>query len=86
MSGSMRTRLQEAMAQLDGKYRAALKDSLMQDAFDELWPAWSGEMGAMINSEVLSSLDLLLLTAAVDNRRLLMELRARLEEPGRGDS
>ncbi|OGD53443.1 hypothetical protein A3K81_04900 [Candidatus Bathyarchaeota archaeon RBG_13_60_20] len=85
MSGSMRTRLQEAMAQLDGKYRAALKDSLMQDAFDELWPAWSVEMGAMINSEVLSSLDLLLLTAAVDNRRLLMELRARLEEPGRGD-
>ena len=85
MNGSMRTRLQEAMAQLDGKYRAALKDSLMQDAFDELWPAWSVEMGAMINSEVLSSLDLLLLTAAVDNRRLLMELRARLEEPGRGD-
>ncbi|OGD45920.1 hypothetical protein A3K69_04420 [Candidatus Bathyarchaeota archaeon RBG_16_57_9] len=85
MSGSMRTRLQEAMAQLDGKYRAALKDSLMQDAFDELWPAWSVEMGAMINSEVLSSLDLLLLTAAVDNRRLLMELRARLEERGRGD-
>jgi len=85
MNGSMRSRLQDAMAQLDSKYRAALKDDLMQEAFGDLWDAWSSEMGAMINSEVLSSLDLLLLTAAVDNRRRLMELAGRLEELERED-
>ena len=85
MNGSMRSRLQDAMAQLDSKYRAALKDDLMQEAFGDLWDAWSSEMGAMINSEVLSSLDLLLLTAAVDNRRRLMELERRLEGLERED-
>jgi hypothetical protein len=85
MDGSMRSRLQDAMAQLDSKYRAALKDDAMQEAFGDLWAAWSGEMGAMINSEVLSSLDLLLLTAAVDNRRRIMALERRLGGPGRED-
>jgi len=85
MNGSMRTRLQESMAQLDSKYRAALKDDAMQAAFESLWEAWSAEMGAMINSEILSTLDLLLLTAAVDNRRQIMELRRRLEELRRED-
>ena len=85
MNGSMRSRLQDAMGQLDSKYRAALKDGLMQEAFGDLWGAWSSEMGAMINSEVLSSLDLLLLTAAVDNRRRLMELERRLEGLERED-
>jgi hypothetical protein len=85
MNGSMRSRLQDAMAQLDSKYRAALKDDRMQEAFGDLWGVWSSEMGAMINSEVLSSLDLLLLTAAVDNRRRLMELASRLEELERED-
>jgi len=72
---SMRGRLQEAMRNLRKRYRAALKDGEMQGAFDELWPAWSGEQGAMIYAEVLSALDLLLLTAAVDNRREIEELR-----------
>jgi hypothetical protein len=85
MKGSMRTRLQESMAQLDSKYRAALKDDAMQAAFESLWEAWSREMGAMIHSEVLSTLDLLLLTAALDNRRQLEELRRRLEELNRED-
>ena len=53
----------------------ALKDDEMQRAFDELWPAWSTEQGEMIYTEVLSSLDLLLLTAVVDNRREIEALR-----------
>jgi hypothetical protein len=57
------------MVKLRKRYRGALKNDEMQRAFDELWPAWSTEQGAMIYAEVLSSLDLLLLTAAVDNRR-----------------
>jgi hypothetical protein len=76
---SMRGRLQDAMVHLKKKYRAALKDDEMQRAFDELWPSWSSEQGAMIFAEVLSALDLLLLTAAVDNRREIEALRAELE-------
>jgi hypothetical protein len=71
----MRGRLQDTMVRLRGRYRAALKDDSLQRAFDELWPAWSSEQGAMIYAEVLSALDLLLLTAAVDNRRQIEELR-----------
>ena len=72
---SMRGRLQDSMVKLRKRYRGALKDDEMQRAFDELWPAWSTEQGAMIYAEVLSSLDLLLLTAAVDNRREIETLR-----------
>ena len=76
---SMRGRLQDAMVHLRKKYRAALKDDEMQRAFDELWPSWSSEQGAMVFAEVLSALDLLLLTAAVDNRREIEALRGELE-------
>ena len=80
MRDSMRVRLQDTMAQLKARYRAALKDGEMQRAFDELWPAWSSEEGAMIYAEVMSALDLLLLTAAVDNRREIEGLRRANEE------
>jgi hypothetical protein len=63
------------MIKLRKRYKAALKDTDMQKAFDELWPAWSTEQGAMIYAEVLSSIDLLLLTATVDNRREINRLR-----------
>jgi hypothetical protein len=76
----MRVRLQDAMTQLRRSYREALKDDEMQRAFDGLWPAWSGEQAAMIYAGVLSALDLLLLTAAVDNRREIEELRRKVEE------
>ena len=76
---SMRGRLQDAMVHLKKKYRAALKDDEMQEAFDEFWSSWSSEQGAMIFAEVLSALDLLLLTAAVDNRREIEALRGELE-------
>jgi hypothetical protein len=41
----------------------------LQDAFDQLWPTWANEQAAMIHTHVLSPLDLLTLTATVDNRR-----------------
>ena len=81
MKGSMRTRLQGTMAQLKARYREALKDEARQAAFDELWPVWSSEMGAMIYSEVLSTLDLLLLTAE-DNRRGIEEIKRILGSGG----
>ena len=79
MRDSMRVRLQDTMAQLKARYRAALKDGEMQRSFDEFWPAWSSEQGAMIYAEVMSALDLLLLTAAVDNRREIERLWREVE-------
>ena len=77
---STRMRLQEQMRQLRDRYRAALKDEGMKAAFDGLWDAWSSEQGAMIYSDVLSALDLLTLTATVDNRREIESLRALNQE------
>jgi hypothetical protein len=37
-------------------------------------------MAAMIYAEVLSALDLLILTATVDNRREIMKIQRRLRE------
>jgi hypothetical protein len=71
------------MVKLRKRYRGALKDDEMQRAFDEFWPTWSTEQGAMIYAEVLSSLDLLLLTAAVDNRREIEALRRENDEARR---
>jgi hypothetical protein len=70
----MRVRLQEAMEKLRHRYRAALKDEAMQKAFDTIWPAWAEEQGAMIYSEILSALDLLILTSTVDNRKEIEKL------------
>jgi len=77
---STRMRLQEQMRQLRDRYRSALKDEKMKTAFDCLWDSWSSEQGAMIYSDVLSALDLLTLTATVDNRRQIESLRALNQE------
>ncbi len=77
--GSMRTRLQDKMMMLRKTFREALKEDELQEAFDELWPTWANEQAAMIFTEVLSSLDLLVLTATVDNRREIMKLKQTLD-------
>jgi hypothetical protein len=74
----MRTRIQDQMMHLKDRYRAALKENEFQEAFDELWPAWSSEMAAMIYAEVLSVMDLLLLTSVMDNRREIKKLKDEL--------
>ena len=65
------------MKMLRKTYRAALKENDLQEAFDALWPTWSCEMAAMIYAEVLSALDLILLTSVVDNRREIMKLKEK---------
>ena len=77
---SMRTRIQDQMKNLRDRYRAALKENELQDAFDELWPAWSNEMAAMIYAEVLSVLDLLLLTSVIDNRSEIRKMKEKIEQ------
>jgi hypothetical protein len=76
----MRTRLQDKMMMLRKTFREALKEDELQEAFDELWPAWANEQAAMIFTEVLSALDLLVLTAAVDNRREIMKIKEIITE------
>ena len=67
------------MMMLRKTFREALKEDELQEAFDELWPTWANEMAAMIFTEVLSALDLLVLTAVVDNRRKIMKLKQALD-------
>ena len=75
----MRTRLQDKMLMLRKTFREALKEDELQEAFDELWPTWANEQAAMIFTEVLSALDVLVLTATVDNRREIMKLKQTLD-------
>lgn len=82
-----RIAFQEELSNLKRSFREALLDSGRREAFDSLSKAWSGEMGAMSYAKVPSALDVMLLAAAVDNRKLINELqeenvkiRSRLEK------
>ncbi|MGC8849530.1 MAG: hypothetical protein ACP5QI_03560, partial [Candidatus Bathyarchaeia archaeon] len=77
---SFRTLFQGEMEKLRRTYRDALMDPECRRAFESLVEAWSRELGAMSNSETLMVLEAMLLTAAVDNRRILMELLRDLED------
>ena len=79
---SVRRRLQKEMVRLKRSYREALKDEARQKAFDEIWDAWASEMAAMINSSIPTTLDGLLLTAVVDNRRAMEEIRQEMVKRG----
>jgi len=76
---SMRGRLQDQMRHLRSGYREALKENLMQTAFDDIWLDWNTEQGAMIYAQVVSALDLLNLTGVLANRREITDLRQRIE-------
>lgn len=78
--GSMRTRLQEKMKMLRKTYRQALKANELQDALDQLYPTWANEQAAMIHTQIPSPLDLLTLTATVDNRREIIKLQRALKD------
>jgi RecA/RadA recombinase len=82
-----RSLLQEEIDNLKRTYREALMDAKRREAFDSLVHTWSGEQGAMSYARVPTVLDVMLLTAAVDNRKLIEEaleqiktLRSKLEE------
>ena len=77
---SMRGRLQANMIRLRTKYREALKDDDMQEAFDIVWGDWNNEQAAMIYAGEISALDLLNLTGVLANRRDLQSLQRRVED------
>ena len=76
---SMRTRIQKTMNNLRSNYRQALKDDLLQEAFDKTWKDWDNEQGAMIYAQVVSTYDLLNLTSVLSNRRELELLKQRIK-------
>ena len=55
-------------------YQEALMDVARRDALNSLIKAWSSELGAMGYARIPSALDVMLLTAVVDNRKLVLEL------------
>jgi len=73
-----RTLLKEEMDNLKRTYREVLIDARRREAFDSLVQAWSSEQGAMSYVRV-PTLDAMLLTAVVDNRRLVEDLVGKVE-------
>ena len=69
-----RTVLKEEMNNLKRSFREALMDASRRDAFDSLIKAWSSEQGAMSYAKVPTVLDIMLLLAAIDNRKLIEDL------------
>ena len=67
------------MRHLRAYYRQALKDDLLQEAFDKTWKTWDNETGAMTYARVVSTYDLLNLTSVLSNRRELELLNHRIE-------
>jgi hypothetical protein len=75
----MRIRIHKTMSHLRAYYRQALKDDLLQEAFDKTWKTWDNETGAMTYARVVSTYDLLNLTSVLSNRRELELLKHRIE-------
>jgi len=74
------TVLKELVNKLKANYLKALKEPSRRKAFKDLMGVWSSERGAMNNAEIPTVLDSMLLTAIVDNRRLISEINSRLEK------
>jgi len=71
--------LREEINRLKENYQKALKEPSRREALNSLLQVWSSERGAMNNAEVPTALDVMLLTAVVDNRRLIQDLFSRMD-------
>ncbi|HDI52774.1 MAG TPA: hypothetical protein ENF89_01345, partial [Candidatus Bathyarchaeota archaeon] len=76
---SIRASFEETVSRLRKRFKDALIDEERREALESLIEAWSSELGALNYAEGFTLLDLMLLTAAIDNRRLLLELLNRVE-------
>jgi len=72
--------LRDVMRRLKRKYLRALKEPSRREAFERLLEVWSSEKGAINNAETPTALDAMLLTAVVDNRRLIEEVAKQVEK------
>jgi RecA/RadA recombinase len=73
-----RTQLQQEMENLTRSFKEALMEPARRDAFDSLTRAWMAEQGAMSYAKVPSVLEVMLLAAAVDNRKKIEELQDQI--------
>jgi RecA/RadA recombinase len=70
-----RSQLQQEMENLTRSFKEALMEPARRDAFDALTRTWTAEQGAMSYAKVPSILEVMLLTAAVDNRKKIEDLQ-----------
>lgn len=73
MAAPFRIRLQKETRNLK-QFREALMDARPRAAIDTLVKNWESEQGAMSYATIPIALDVMLLTAVVDNRKLILEL------------
>lgn len=69
-----RTAFEEELRRLKEDFREALLDPKRQEAFDLILRGWTSELGAMSHAKVPTVLDVMLLVAAVDNRKVIEDL------------
>jgi hypothetical protein len=70
-----RSQLQQEIENLTRSFKEALIEPARRDAFDSLTRSWTAEQGAMSYAKVPSVLEIMLLTAAVDNRKTIEDLQ-----------
>jgi RecA/RadA recombinase len=70
-----RSQLQEEVETLTRSFKEALMEPARRDAFDSLTRAWMAEQGAMSYAKVPSVLEVMLLAAAVDNRKNIIDMQ-----------
>ena len=75
----IRMSFNDQVARLRNEYRDAIVKPARKEAFDRLVEAWSSELGAITYAESVSMFDLMLLTAVVENRRLIDDLTDKLQ-------
>lgn len=80
ITSSFRIQFQQELAELEGSFVKALRDEGRRRAFNGLVEAWGSEMGAMGNAGVPAVLDVMLLTALLDDRKMILELSREVEE------
>jgi len=69
-----RSQLQQEIENLNRSFKEALIEPARRDAFDSLARAWTAEQGAMSYAKIPSVLEVMLLAAAVDNRKAIEDL------------
>jgi hypothetical protein len=70
-----RSQLQQQIENLTRSFREALMEPARRDAFDSIVKAWTSEQGAMSYAKVPSVLEVMLLAAAVDNRKAIEDVQ-----------
>ncbi len=77
---SFRAQFQEELRRLEASFAKSLRDEGRREAFNRIVEAWGSEMGAMSNADVPNILNIMILTALLDNRKRVEELYRDLEQ------